>query len=193
MKKLLLILVALLAVIGWLFWPAAGVKEEPSVTPAIILWEGAAATTTINESDEIFKKAFWRRPAPEDEILHAERHEWSDAEGLLRWQWFLVVDASPALIQYLREDNAFGLLPVAEASTPVEAPTWFRFEPRAVSTWQSPHGGMQLMFSENDNKLYATGSGRGLTRGAPEPAPPALQGAPNPGRLPTRSPPIPES
>lgn len=193
MKKFVLILAPAIAVIAWLIWPEANDRVEPPVAPAIILWEGAPATTTMNESDEIFKKAFWRRPVPEDEILHAERHEWSDAEGLLRWQWFLVVEASPALIQYLREDNAFGLLPVAEASTPVEAPTWFRFDPRAVSTWQSPHGGMQLMFGKNDNRLYATASGRGFTRGAPEPAPAAIQGSSSPGRLPTSSPPTPES
>ena len=48
---------------------------------------------------------------------------------------------------------------------------------------------LRLMFSKSGNRLYATAAGRGFTRGAPEPEPP-VQGAPEPGRLPTTSPPV---
>ncbi len=36
-----------------------------------------------------------------------------DADGVQKWQWFLVVEASPALLKRLRDDNA---------SRPTQAP-----------------------------------------------------------------------
>ena len=190
MKKLWLTLVPLLAVIGWLAWPAASEKTEPPAVSAVT-WEGAPPTLTMTDADEIFKKAFWRRPAADDEILHAERHEWRDEEGLLRWQWFLKVKASPELIQYLRDDNAFGLVPASSKVRVGDAPAWFRFDPEEVNALQAPHGGMCLFFSKSSNTLYATASGRGFTKGAPEPAP-AVQGAQAPGRISSSPPPRPK-
>jgi hypothetical protein len=191
MKKLWFILVPLLAAIGWLAWRAEDAGQQPAADSAPISWKGAPPTFTLNDAGEIFKKAFWRRPAADDEILHAVRHEWSDEEGLLHWQWFLVVKASPGLITYLREDNAFGLLPASSAPPGSEVPAWFRYDPGEVALLQSPQSSMQLFFSNHDKTLYATASGRGFTRGAPEP-PPAAQGAPRPGRLPTTPPPRPQ-
>jgi hypothetical protein len=48
---------------------------------------------------------------------------------------------------------------------------------------------MRLMFSKTDNTLYATDSGRGFTKGAPEPDNQIPQAA-APGRLPTTLPPL---
>ena len=189
--KVLLILVPLLAVIGWLAWPAASDKVEPAPDPDTEIWQGTPPTVTVTDAEEIFKKAFWRRPAADDEILHAVRHEWRDEGGLLRWQWFLVVKASPGLVQYLRDDNAFGLVPASSPSAIPEAPAWFRFDPEKVMRLQSPQSALQLIFSTHDSTIHATASGRGFTRGAPEP-PPAAQGAPRPGRLPTTPPPRPQ-
>lgn len=31
---------------------------------------------------------------------------------LAKWQWFIVVQPSPELVKYLRDDNAFGLVSV---------------------------------------------------------------------------------
>ena len=191
MKKLWFILVPLLAVIGWLTWRMADAGRPAAVDSAPISWKGAPPTLTLNDAEEIFKKAFWRRPAPADRIQHAERHEWRDADGLERWQWFLVIRASPELIQYLRDDNAFGLVPASAAPVVSEAPAWFRFKPEDVTVLQAPHAGMRLMFSKSDNTLYATDSGRGFTKGAPEP-PPATQGAQTPGRIPNSPPPRPK-
>jgi hypothetical protein len=190
MKKLWFILVPLLAVIGWLAWRAvdAGRSSADSVP---ISWKGAPPTLTLTDGEEIFKKAFWRRPSPADQIQQAERHEWRDADGLERWQWFLVVSASPELIKYLRDDNAFGLVPASAAPVVSEAPAWFRFKPEDVTVLQASHAGMRLMFSKSDNTLYATDSGRGFTKGAPEP-PPATQGAQSPGRIPSSPPPKPK-
>jgi hypothetical protein len=153
-----------------------------------IAWRQQAPTNTLTDSEEIFKRAFWRLPGSEDEILHAERHEWRDGDGLQRWQWFLVVKASTQLIKNLRDDNAFGLVPGSAGSLNPEAPEWFVFKPDDFSVLRSPHSGMRLMFSNTDNTLYATDSGRGFTKGAPEPAKQAAP-ASAPGRLPTTPPP----
>ena len=179
-----------LAILGWLVWLGLG-WSRLAVVPEPIAWQNGPPTQTVTDGEEIFKKAFWRQPAMGDEILQAERHEWSDAGGLLRWQWFLVVKASPELIKYLRDDNAFGLVPASSPSAIPEAPAWFRFDPEKVMRLQSPQSALQLIFSTHDSTIHATASGRGFTRGAPEP-PPAAQGAPRPGRLPTTPPPRPQ-
>lgn len=189
MKKLWFILVPLLAASGWLVWRAEDAVQQPAADSTGIVWKGAPPTLTLTDAEEIFKKAFWRRPAPADQIQHAERHEWRDADGLERWQWFLVVRASPGLIQYLRDDNAFGLVPASAVPVISEAPAWFRFKPEDVTVLQASHAGMRLMFSKTDNTLYATDSGRGFTKGAPAPIKP-IQQAPAPGRLPTTLPPL---
>ena len=166
-----------------------GSTVEPGST---VGGEFGAPSQVVTDSVEIFKRAFWRRPAPDDEILHAERQEWSDAEGLQRWRWFLVVKPSPALVKNLREENAFGLLPSEPVPPPGDAPGWFAFPAGDFELLQSPDRTMRLFFSKTDNTLYATAAGRGFTRGAPE-APPPAQAAPATGRLPLTSPPNPES
>lgn len=176
--------VACLALSRWIPLADTVAPEKPGP----IAWQQGAPTDTVTDSEEIFKRAFWRRPGNDDHIQHAERHEWRDAAGLERWQWFLVVSASPELIKYLRDDNAFGLVPASKAPVVSESPAWFRFKPEDVTVLQASHGGMRLMFSKSDNTLYATDSGRGFTKGAPEPLPTA-QGAQTPGRIPSSPPP----
>ena len=189
MKKLWFIVVPLLAAIGWLAWRAVDAGRPAAVDSAPIAWKSAPPTLTLNDAEEIFKKAFWRRPSPADQIQHAERYEWRDADGLERWQWFLVVKASPELIQYLRDDNAFGLVPASAAPVISEAPAWFRFKPDDFAVLQASQAGMRLMFSKSDNTLYATDSGRGFTKGAMVPAKPTKQ-VYVPKRLPARMPPF---
>jgi hypothetical protein len=190
----LLSLVAGALIVAWLGWQMSA-ERSPGVAPeqgTSVAGDSEPPTKTVTEAVEIFKRAFWRRPVPEDEILHAERQEWSDAEGLQRWRWFLVVKASPALIKNLREENAFGLVPSEPVPPPGDAPGWFTFQAGDFELLQSLDSSMHLFFSKNDNTLYATAAGRGFTRGAPEALPPA-QGVQSPGRLPTTSPPNPES
>ena len=135
------VLLAWLAASRFGFLGSGAAPGKPSA------WRQGAPTNTVTDSEEIFKRAFWRRPGKDDEILHAERHEWRDGDGLQRWQWFLVVKASPQLIKDLRDDNAFGLVPGAAGSLNPEAPSWFVFKPDEFSIFQSPHAGMRLMFS----------------------------------------------
>lgn len=127
-------------------------------------WQGEPPSATQRDGEAIFKKAFWRRPSETDQILHAERHEWSDEEGVNRWQWFLVVDASPELIQYLREENTFGLVP-GEYQAVDQRPNWFHFGIENTTTLRSNRAGMQLVFDDTSNRLYATSSGLGFRKG----------------------------
>jgi hypothetical protein len=154
------------ALYGWRWATASESKGQQA-----IVWQNGPPSAITNNAAEIFKRGFWRKPGPEDKILQAERHEWSDAEGLVRWQWFLVVEPSSELLTYLRDDNVFGLVPSKTMSPVAEAPSWFTFDPDGVSILQSPHQTLRLMIDEGDHLLYATDSGRGFARGAPLPVP----------------------
>jgi hypothetical protein len=188
-RILSLVAVLLLLWLGWYWMRAHRAPHVDQPSP-----EGAqsGANSVQNDPVKIFQRAFWASPTDEDTILHAERREWSDAEGVLKWEWFLVVEPSPALLRRLRDDNVFGLVPATSAAAIGNAPGWFRFDTGKVSVLKSPRGRLQLIFSKNDRTLYATDSGRGFVRGAPEPVRPAPQQAPVPGRLPTTSPPRPQ-
>lgn len=191
--KILLLGGLMVALPAWWIWSRARPVHLPAAVAkeSRIAWRSGPPTKTVTDAGEIFKRAFWRRPGDGDEILHAERHEWSDADGLQRWQWFLVVKGSPGLIKYLRDDNAFGLVAANSAPATAEAPAWFQINQEEVVLLQSPQSGMRLMFCKSDNTLYATASGRGFSKGAAEP-PARTQGAPAPGRIPTTLPPQPK-
>jgi hypothetical protein len=193
MKKyyriLSLVAVLLLLWLGWQWMRGHRPQHVDQPSP-----EGAksGANNLQNDPVKIFQKAFWASPTSEDTILHAERREWSDADGVLKWEWFLVVEPSPGLLKRLRDDNAFGLVPAASAAAPGNAPDWFRFDAAEVSVLKSPQAKLQLIFSKNNHTLYATDSGLGFRRGAPEPAKAKPPQAPAPGRLPVTSPPHPQ-
>jgi hypothetical protein len=182
--------------LGWLGWHGFDAPRPPQGDAASNTAAAVDPPTSIeNEPVQIFQRAFWVRPTPADNILHAQRREWKDADGVQKWQWFLVVEASPALLKRLRDDNAFGLMPAATASPPTDAPEWFVFNKDEVSVLQAQQGKLQLIFSNDKHTLYATDCGHGFRAGAPEsnkPAPPARQ-APAPGRLPSTHPPLPDS
>lgn len=146
-------------------------------------------TSTSTDPTEIFQKAFWKRPATDDKILHAERREWSDAAGVRKWQWFLVVEPAPALVKHLREDNAFSLVPAITVSAIKEAPAWFAFDRGDVEILQAPNGNMRLFFSKTKRLVHATGSGGGFQPGIPEAARVAASPPVATGRLPLTPPP----
>ncbi len=180
-----------------LFLSACERQTAPSDPPAQTAPSAQSdpPTATLTDATEVFYKAFWQRPTAGDEILHAERHDWRDAEGVTKWRWFLAVRASPGLLKYLRDDNAFGLVPAKSALLPDDKPAWFSFNPSEVMVLKSPRGKMQLVFQTRDNTLFAMDAGGGMQRGAPEPAPvKPLQSPPQPpaGRLPATPPPHPE-
>lgn len=147
-------------------------------------------TTTNTDPLEVFQRAFWKRPTPADRILHAERREWKDANGVSKWQWCIAVQPSPALVKHLREDNAFGLLRGSKAAWQAPA-DWFPGSADGFTVLQSVSGSMTLLFSSSDDRLYATDSGGGFRPGAPEPMRPAPVRTAGNGRLPNSPPPRP--
>ena len=186
---LMAILLALAAAAAW-FVPRG--EAPPASAPAdpALLHPGRMMLTS--ESSEVFRRAFWRRPAPEDKILHAERREWTeDANaGISRWQWFLAVEPGPGLVKWLREENAFGLHPAKKVETPLP-PGWFPADTRAFTILASRNpGGLTLFFSPDNRTLYATAAGKGFAPGAPErPQSPAAAAPSSRGRL-TATPPV---
>lgn len=193
MKKLRFIWVPLLVVLPWLGWRwMDSLRTAQADKPSVAISKGDAPTKIENDPVRVFQRAFWASPTSEDKILHAERREWSGADGLEKWEWFLVVEPSPALLKRLRDDNAFGLIPAASAAAIGNAPGWFRFDADEVSVLKSPQAKLQLIFDENHRTLYANDLGVGFRPGAPEPIKPTPQQAPVPGRLPTTPPPRPQ-
>jgi hypothetical protein len=192
MKKYWTILLLSLAVLSWVGWRLSGFQERlPAQGEPPIPWKGAPPDRTEVDPVKIFERAFWRRPTGEDQIIHAERHEWLDAGGVTKWQWFIEVKASAELLKYLRDDNAFGLIRGQSASLPDARPHWFNFKSGEATVMKSPQANLQLIFRSNDNVLFATDSGAGFRRGAPENTK-TTPVAPVPGRLPTTPPPTPK-
>jgi hypothetical protein len=159
--------VALLAAGYYLLAPAPPPHEAPMVTTAPPPEENVTLRTN-DDPQEVFQRAFWRRPTAEDRILHAERREWvSEEDGVRRWQWFLAVQPGAALDQWLREDNAFGLAKVA-SGTSIEdfpqAPSWFP-KPNEIAgceIHQTAGKKMTLIFDPAKKVLYATDAGHGF-------------------------------
>jgi hypothetical protein len=183
----------LAAASAWFGFRPAG-ETTPEPVNAATLQEGTL--TTKSDPAEVFKRALWRRPAPGDKILHAERREWTkdSAHGTTHWQWFLGVEPGPALRKWLREQNPFAVHP-ATGGTPAaikSSPAWF---PRDFSAYEVHAGGkggdLVFLYSRTGDTLYATGSGTGFTAGAPESSPPAENSLTvSAGRLPPTPPPV---
>lgn len=139
----------------------------------------------------VFQRAFWKRPTPADEIRHAERREWRDADGITRWQWFIEVKPSPELVKHLIADNAFSLVPAGSPPLVAKPPAWFAVDTKASRILRAPGGGMTLLFDEKSNLLLATDSGGGFRKGAPEPTKPVARNTAVASRLPNHPPPKP--
>lgn len=138
---------------------------------------------------EVFRRAFWRDPAPADRILQAERREWvGERDGVRRWQWFIILDPGPDLAAWLREKNPFGLAPSAPADLRFDAasqPAWFPAKVTAlpeVDCFQSSDGAMVLLREKAAGRLYVSDRGHGFAAAPPPPAPPSNGAGLIPGR-----------
>ena len=67
--------VALLAAGYYFISPAPPPEAAPVVTTAPSPPEEKVTLRTNDDPQEVFQRAFWRRPTAEDRILHAERRE----------------------------------------------------------------------------------------------------------------------
>jgi len=190
MKAFLVIVAAVaLALVGWRLVPPD--RSDSSARSHVTDESHVPPTTTNTDPTEVFQKAFWKRPTAADRILHAERREWEDADGVSKWQWCIEVEPSPALLKHLREDNAFGLL--AGNRIPWEAPAdWFPKSADGFTVMQSVNGSMTLLFGASGDRLYATSAGGGFRPGLPAPALPEPVQTADAGRIPLTPPPNPQ-
>jgi len=147
--------------------PAPGAASAPAAPPPPL--------TANPDADEIFRRAFWRRPTTRDRILHAERRETrssADAPGstlsdVERWQWFLAVHPSPELLAALRDPGTFGLAPVTAPRPWPDDPPPPRWFPAAdalagFEMLQATDAGLTVLYRTEGNLLYATDSGKGF-------------------------------
>lgn len=163
--------------------------EKAAKTQVEVVAAGPTPDVKNVDPVAVFQRAFWRRPAEADRILNAERREWKEEGEISRWQWFLEVEPSPALVSYLREENAFRLSDKKPAKIPRDAPEWFLRDPAGAHVMVARQGGMQLFFMPGNAKLYAMDGGGGFQAGEPEKDPALPASAPASGRLPLSPPP----
>jgi len=132
---------------------------------------GEAGLALTEDPALVFKKAFWRTPASDDRILHAERREWSDASaGVTRWSWFLAINPSPALREWLAT-NPFSLATLSsnvKISALYKAPTWFPEDTAGFQIQQNASGSFFVIYSSKENLIFATDSGHGFEKPMPE-------------------------
>ena len=141
--------------------PSLPTPEERPAVPA----ETLARTVDFGA---VFARALWRRPQTDDVIKNAERREWSDAEGVTRWDWFLEVQPGVALGAWL-ETNPFSLhkseapqpaIPPAEAPRP----DWFPKESAAFDVFVSSSTSFLMLRDRATQKVYLSDSGGGLAK-----------------------------
>jgi hypothetical protein len=187
MPRLLLIsaTILLLALGAWLAFRAMRPAPLPETAPGESLEKSFPP-------ELVFRRAFWRRPAPEDRILHADRREWSDSGGVTRWQAFLAVEPGPALREWLAT-NPFSLAAVPSPSRDIpNPPAWFPKKTGGFTIQQSPIGNMLLLTAPGGSPVYFTDHGQGFTRPAATNAPPPASSPVPQNRLPNAPPPIPQ-
>ena len=116
----------------------------------------------------VFQRAFWRRPAAGDRVLHGERTEWLDAGGAVRrWQWFVAVAPSPEFLRWLLEENPFELTRAAgvTTATPGESPPpWFPAVAalQGLARYRRQGGQLEVFHDAASNRIYARDAGAGF-------------------------------
>ncbi|MCU0793140.1 MAG: hypothetical protein MUE42_09900 [Opitutaceae bacterium] len=166
-----------LVVLGIGAWRLTSRQPEPSsAAPVATMAPVAEATATDDprlklqaDHAEVFQRAFWRRAAPEDRILHAERrHLLAEPQGgVERWQWFIVVEPGQAFADWLFNENPFDLAPVAPGLSsllPDNAPEWMpgAAELSGYAHYHKPGGSMHVFRDPRTRRIYATDQGGGF-------------------------------
>ncbi|MFN0080480.1 MAG: hypothetical protein ACKVY0_28775 [Prosthecobacter sp.] len=187
--------IAALAAVAFTGWWLASPKNRPDSPNEAYPTQTSQPppTSTLTDATEVFQKAFWKRPTDQDRILHAERREWADAQGLKKWQWFIEVEPSPDLVRHLITDNAFSLSQARGGWRKPAAglPAWFAQPSTSQQVLANSSGSFTLIYDKEANRIRATDSGGGFRPGAPEQPAQASTASVAPGRLPLTSPPNP--
>ena len=165
-------------------------RAEEAAEPAVV-----APPVVSRNAGEVFQRAFWRRLADDDQVLHAERREWRDKDGKVqRWEWYLALRPGAGLSAYLRNENPFGMKAGSGFSPREGAPGWFPKDCKDLRLEQHATGAMTFLWREKDGVLFASDAGGGFRPASPgrEAAPPATSRPSRPGRIPGTPPPLPE-
>lgn len=118
--------------------------------------------STNTDPVEVFRRAFWRHPTDDDQILNAERREWSGESGVQKWQWYITVRPGSQLLEWL-ENNPFSMK-ISTSQVEIESPpAWYPHPTDSCKVYVNAEGGFVLVFSADRNLLYATDSGLGFT------------------------------
>lgn len=189
MKACILLHLVAVAALGWWLASPGRMSELPDANQA----RASQPPTTVSSSPaEVFQKAFWKRPGSDDRIANAERREWKDAGGISKWQWFITVKPSKALVNHLITGNAFMLARGKNLARAANAPMWFPTSAEDAEVLTNASGTFIVLWDPKQNLIHATDSGHGFTAGASAPAyaPAVVQHTPT-GRLPVTPPPRP--
>jgi hypothetical protein len=188
MKKVLVgITVSAALAIG--VWLAGSKQNAADQVQMEALKQAHPGTLAINSDPvEIFKKVMWRAPRADDKILNAERREWSEDGSVQQWQWFLQVEASQDLLDYLKVTNAFGIRPANSAEI-ANAPAWFPSDLTQFEIQRS--GALTFFFRKDSREFFASSSGKGFAKALPATQAVPVTGPQPQGRVPSTSPPAP--
>ncbi len=125
----------------------------------------AADIQAIDDPHAIFRRAFWRRPEPDDVVLRAVRVDPSGPGEM--WSWALAVRPSPALLAALRDPETLGLRLLAPDAPPpppaTDQPDWFPARMPGDEALAVPGGHLLEIFRPSEGVLYARDHGRGFT------------------------------
>ena len=146
------------------------VSADPRLNPGPELSAEEAASGWSHE--DVFRRAFWRKPVEGDKIIHSWRREILSADGakVESWQWFLQVQPSTTLLEALRDPKVYGLLTLPEGSTPTVdlggsalPPEWFPMKGRPEwEVLKHPSDGMIVFYDPATKMLYAADHGQGF-------------------------------
>jgi len=159
--------------VGVIVWKYSASRGQPAAVaapvPAIAVPKPNAGGLALErDNTAVFQRAFWRRPASDDRILHAERRDWMDASsGVEKWQWFIAVQPSAAFREWLIKENPFELVAVAADAAPTEIsspPAWFPSvaELARFARYRNREGRYLVFHDVTTNRLYATDAGGGF-------------------------------
>ena len=152
--------VVLTAVAATVLWQRNS-EAVPAAQPTTTATADGMSLMTATDPTLVFRKAFWRSPASDDQILHAERREWSAEDGVKKWQWFIAVKPGPQLLAWLKS-NPFSLAPRKSAPNFEKPPAWFPKTSADFQIQQNAEARLTLMLSADEKQLYATDSGFGF-------------------------------
>lgn len=171
-KKAAAAAVAGLVVVGIV----AFLRSIPPPAPASVIVPGLGPEGSVLEATTdpqiVYQKAFWRRPAPDDKILHAERREWTAPGDVVRkWQWFIAFQPGPQTREWIAS-NPFGLIAAVSGFSLTgleDRPAWFPITTANYGIQQNRQGHLIWIHSRDRTVLYATDSGFGFAAAVAKP------------------------